>query len=243
MGGIFAAGIPIGRTFKLVEALFRRQFGRYRLGDDCGCLGTVDDASRAGFILRRYGAEKKPALDDDAQLFHRDIGGHPLGRRRLFFSVHAGKCLYRRFGACIFKRDADRRYRTDADRVAQCADCSRTGIYVFSDDVCHYFDRHYYRRVCRTDEIFGNDAVFGHMVFIGLCAGRALGVGRRLYEQGRRIGLCRRYGGAHQCRYRGTRRRLGFGQAHRLRARGDASAQYGDDTDRRGNVVVRLVRL
>lgn len=73
MGGIFAAGIPIGRTFKLVETLFRRQFGRYRLGDDCGCLGTVDDASRAGFILRRYGAEKKPALDDDAQLFHRDI--------------------------------------------------------------------------------------------------------------------------------------------------------------------------
>lgn len=53
----------------------------------------------------------------------------------------------------------------------------------------------------------------------------------------------KRYGGAHQCRYRGTRRRLGFGQAHRLRARGDASAQYGDDADWRGNVVVRLVRL
>ncbi len=36
---------------------------------------------------------KKPALDDDAQLFHRDIGGHPLGRRRLFFSVHAGNAF------------------------------------------------------------------------------------------------------------------------------------------------------
>ncbi len=69
-------GIPIGRTFKLVEALFRRQFGRYRLGDDCGCLGTVDDASRAGFILRRYGAGKNTISDDDAQLFHRDIGRH-----------------------------------------------------------------------------------------------------------------------------------------------------------------------
>ena len=63
-----------------------------------------------------------------------------------------------------------------------------------------------------------------------------------IWQMGR-ARLRRRHRRAHQCRYRGHRRRVRDGQAHRLRQGIDGAAQPADDDDRRLAAVVRLVRL
>jgi Amt family ammonium transporter len=72
---------------------------------------------------------------------------------------------------------------------------------------------------------------------------RALGVGRRLAAEERPDGLRRRHGGAPERRHGGAGLRAGPRPPARLPRDADGAAQHDDGGDRRGDALVRLVRL
>jgi hypothetical protein len=71
---------------------------------------------------------------------------------------------------------------------------------------------------------FGLHVVHGPVADLRLLPHRPLGVGRRLAGHDGRAGLCRRHGGASQCRYRGAGDLPGLGQAHRAGPRAHVAA-------------------
>ena len=77
----------------------------------------------------------------------------------------------------------------------------------------------------------------------GVCADRALGVGRRLAGEARRDGLRRRHRGARERRRGGAGVRAGAWAAPRISANGDGAAQPAARRRGRGHAVGGLVRL
>ena len=87
------------------------------------------------------------------------------------------------------------------------------------DDLRHHHAGADRRRLRRPHEIPRHALVHGALAGLRLCADRPYGVGRRLARRLRRARLCRRHGGAYQCRRRRPRRGPRAGQAQGLSAR------------------------
>ena len=99
------------------------------------------------------------------------------------------------------------------------------------------------RRLCRAHPHRRGVAVLGPVAGAGLCAGGALGVGRRISRRAGRDGFRRRHRRPSDGRTFGHRRRLDAGAAPRLSALSPSAACAVDGDGRRLAVVGRLVRL
>ncbi len=143
------------------------------------------------------------------------------------------------FNGMAFMHDSNQ-----AVGVAPGFDHPRNRVCDVSTDVCGHHAGTDRRRVRRPHEVFRHAGVHVGLVAAGVCTDRPHGVGaERLAQQAGRPRLCRRHGGAHQCRHRGSCQLLGARQALGLWQRGDGAPQPHPDADRRLAVVGRLVRL
>ena len=164
-------------------------------------------------------------------------GVHSVGLPRLQPCLHRRRRLHRHAGA-----DFPARHRARYG-LAAGQDHPRKPVHALPDDLRHHHGGAGGGLGGGPHALLGVSAVLRLVAAAGLCADRALGLGRRLPRRLRHDRFRRRPGGASQCRHR----RPGCGLRHRCAARlwqrEPVAVQPGAGGDRHRPVVGRLARL
>ena len=169
---------------------------RHRLDDGRHRPGADDDDPGPGLVLCRHGAQEKRARHHGA-VHGRDVPGFdPVGGRRLHPRLHRRRRLYRHARPHLPARH-------DAQRdLAARQDHPRKPVHDLPDDLRRHHGGAGRGLGGGSYALFGVSFVLRVLAAAGLCADRALGLGRRLPRQLRRDRFRRRPGGASQCRHR-----------------------------------------
>ena len=199
--------------------------------------GADDDDTGPRIVLCRNGAQEERARHHGAVHGRHILGFHPVGARRLLARLHRRRRLYRHA-----RSHFPARHDARCDFAAR-QDHPRKPVHDLSDDLRHHHGGAGGGLGRGSLALLGISLVLRVLAAAGLCADRALGLGRRLPRQLRRDRFRRRPGGASQCRRRRPGRGLCRRQAARLRQRKSVAARSHAGGDRHRPVVGRLVRL
>ena len=186
----------VGDTGRLAGFRAKWQDRRRRHGLDAGrhWPRADDDDSGPRVVLCRNGAQEERARHHGA-VHGRDIFGfHPVGRHRLLAHLHRRRRLYRH-ARSNFPAWLDAQLDLPARQ-----DHPRKPVHDLSNDLRHHHGGAGGGLGRGSNALLRISPVLRILAAAGLCADRALGLGRRLPRQPWRNRFRRRVGGASQCR-------------------------------------------
>ena len=210
---------------------------RHRLDDRRHRPGADDDGAGPRAVLRRHGAQEERARHHGAVARRHVPGLAALGLHRLFARFHRRRRVDRHARPRLSLR------HDGGFDFALGEDDSRGAVHDLPDDLRHHHGGAGRRLGRRPSALLGLSHLLRALAHAGLCADRALGLGRRLSRQLWRDRFRRRHRGASQCRRRRLDRGLSDRRAPRLRPRKPGAARSHAGGDRHRPAVGRLVRL